>query len=129
METKKMLKVADVRKRMDAHYRGEISYSKAVELLNEDAKKALNIANVTPRFPEKQLHLKHGARIFNIRGHKGFRDTGKPTILINCIEYWEADDPDFGEPEEHNAVFYPTVEEIEQIIEALHEAKAFLNEC
>jgi len=47
MEIKKLLRVADVRKRMDAHYRGEISYSKAVELLNEDANKALNIARVS----------------------------------------------------------------------------------
>jgi len=129
MKVKKLIRVADVRKRMDAHYRDEISYSKAVELLNEDANKALNIANVSTRFPEKQFHLKRGSRIFNIRGHKGFRDTGKPTILINCIEHWEADDPDFGEPEEENAVFYPTVEDIDQIIEALHEAKAFLNGC
>jgi len=50
METKKLLKVANVRKRMDAFFRGEISYTKAVELLNEDANKALNIASVGKRF-------------------------------------------------------------------------------
>lgn len=30
-----------MREHMDAHYRGEISYSKAVELINEDANKQL----------------------------------------------------------------------------------------
>ena len=50
METKKLLKVENVRKRMDAFFRGEISYTKAVELLNEDANKALNIASVGNRF-------------------------------------------------------------------------------
>lgn len=53
MENKKLLRVADVRKRMDAHYRDEISYSKAVELLNEDANKALNIAIVSHSKVEK----------------------------------------------------------------------------
>jgi len=42
MKPLKLLRVADVRERMDAHYRGEISYSRAVELLNEDANKALD---------------------------------------------------------------------------------------
>lgn len=47
MKNKKLLKVANVRERMDAHYRGEISYSRAVELLNEDANKALAIDNAS----------------------------------------------------------------------------------
>ena len=41
MKNIKLIRVADVRERMDAHYLGEISYSRAVELLNEDVNKAL----------------------------------------------------------------------------------------
>lgn len=57
MKNQKLLKVANVRKRMDAHYRGEISYSRAVELLNEDANKALAIAGVMPRFLKTKYTL------------------------------------------------------------------------
>jgi hypothetical protein len=38
---RKLIKQADVRERMDAFERGEISYSRAVELLNEDANRNL----------------------------------------------------------------------------------------
>lgn len=124
MKNQKLLKVANVRERMDAHYRGEISYSRAVELLNEDANKALAIGGVMPRFPDNQLHFKRGSRAFNLRGSNIAK---KPTVAISCIEHWEVDDPDFGDPEHDHATFYPTTEEIDEIIQALHEAKAFLN--
>jgi hypothetical protein len=37
----KLVKIASVREHMDAHYRDEISYSKAVDLINKDACKQL----------------------------------------------------------------------------------------
>ena len=126
MEVKKLLKVADVRKRMDAHYRDEISYSKAVELLNEDVNKALNIANVSHRsFPEKKLHLSqaNGSRILEIRGRK-IKDR---EVIINCTEHWEADDPNFGSDEHHDAAFFVKADNIDKIIETLEQAKVFLN--
>lgn len=42
MSDRKLLRVADVRKRMDAYHRGEISHGRAVELLNEDVNRALD---------------------------------------------------------------------------------------
>jgi hypothetical protein len=42
----KLVKIASVREYMDAHYRGEISYSKAVDLINKEANKQLRIADV-----------------------------------------------------------------------------------
>lgn len=50
MRNLKLVKVATVRKHMDAHFRGEISYTEAVNRINEDANQALNIANVRQRF-------------------------------------------------------------------------------
>lgn len=47
MKNLKLVKVANVRKHMDAHFRDEISYTEAVNRINEDANKALNIANVS----------------------------------------------------------------------------------
>jgi len=42
----KLVKIGSIRKHMDAHYRNEISYSKAVELINADANTQLiNIKN------------------------------------------------------------------------------------
>ena len=46
MRNLKLVKVANVRKHMDAHFRDEISYTEAVNRINEDANQALNIANV-----------------------------------------------------------------------------------
>ena len=57
MKNLKLLKVANVRERMDAHYRGEISYSRAVELLNEDANKALAIADVVRSSSDEPKNL------------------------------------------------------------------------
>jgi len=45
----KLVKIASVRENMDAYYRGEISYSKAVELINEDANKQLMLGGVEGR--------------------------------------------------------------------------------
>lgn len=42
----KLVKIESVREHMDAHYRGEISYSKAVDLINEDANKQLALYRV-----------------------------------------------------------------------------------
>ena len=42
----KLVKIASVREHMDAHYRGEISYSKAVDLINDDANKQLLLHSV-----------------------------------------------------------------------------------
>jgi hypothetical protein len=39
----KLVKLASVREHIDAHYRGEISYQKAVDLINEDANKQLKL--------------------------------------------------------------------------------------
>ena len=36
---------------MDAHFRGEISYTEAVNRINEDANKALNIPDVVKSLP------------------------------------------------------------------------------
>ena len=45
----KLVKIASIREHMDAHYRGEISYSKAVDLINEDVNKELRIGGVSHR--------------------------------------------------------------------------------
>ena len=45
----KLVKIASVREHMDAHYRDEISYSKAVDLINEDANKQLLICGVSSK--------------------------------------------------------------------------------
>ncbi len=39
----KLVKIASVEQHMDAHYRGEISYLKAVDLINSDANKNLKL--------------------------------------------------------------------------------------
>ena len=77
-----------------------------------------------PRFPSKQLHLNSGSRMLNVRGRIM---CGKPEIIINCMEYWEPTDEDYGEAEENNAAYFPTISELDDIIEALEEAKVFLN--
>ena len=43
----KLVKIASVREHLDAHYRGEITYSKAVDLINEDANKQLRLGVVS----------------------------------------------------------------------------------
>lgn len=43
----KLVKIASVREHMDSHYRGEISYSKAIDLINKDANKQLELCNIT----------------------------------------------------------------------------------
>lgn len=86
--------------------------------------KLLNLHVVKPRFPKEQLHLKRGSRILNIRGR---HIVNKPEILINCMEYWEPTDEDYGSAEENDATYFPTANEIDEIIKALTEAKAFLN--
>ena len=45
----KLVKLASVREHMDAHYRDEISYQKAVDLINEDANKQLKLYDVVGR--------------------------------------------------------------------------------
>ena len=51
MENLKLVKVANVRKHMDAHFRNEISYTEAVNRINEDANKALNTPAVVNPLP------------------------------------------------------------------------------
>ena len=53
MKNLKLVKVASVRKHMDAHFKGEISYTEAVNRINEDANKALNMLDVV--VPSEQL--------------------------------------------------------------------------
>ena len=53
MKNLKLVKVASVRKHIDAHFRGEISYTEAVNRINEDANKALNMPDVA--VPNEQL--------------------------------------------------------------------------
>ena len=85
------------------------------------------IADVSTRFfPDNQLHLKKGRRILIIRGRSILKH---PEVIINCMELWEADDPDFGSPEHHDAAYFVNEQEIDQIIEVLEEAKRFLNGC
>ena len=57
-EKRKLLKIGNVRERMDAHYRGEISYSRAVELLNEDANKALHTGDNSDSLPPFEESIK-----------------------------------------------------------------------
>lgn len=51
----KLVKIASVREHMDAHYRGDISYTKAVDLINEDANKQLMLGAVVKSFTAEQL--------------------------------------------------------------------------
>ena len=51
MENLKLVKVANVRRHMDAHFRGKISYTEAVNRINEDANKALNTSAVVNPLP------------------------------------------------------------------------------
>jgi hypothetical protein len=76
MEIKKLLRVADVRKRMNAYYREEISYTRAVELLNEDANKALNTASTEPSRLQK--------RIENYREHQEPKRHPKALPQVKC---------------------------------------------
>lgn len=48
----KLVKIASVREHLDAHYRGEITYSKAVDLINEDANKQLRLYGVVKSLPQ-----------------------------------------------------------------------------
>ena len=85
------------------------------------------IADVGTRFfPDNQLHLKKGSQILNIRARHILKH---PEVIINCMEYWEADDPNFGSPEYYDAAYFVNEQEIDQIIEALKDAKRFLNGC
>ena len=76
---------------------------------------------------KEQLHLTKGSRILNIRGHLDYI-TKKPKVLINCIEdYADTIDLDGSWVEEpEDATYYPTIEEIDLIIEKLKEAKEFM---
>ena len=47
---KKLIRTADLRKALDSYNRAEISYSRMVEMLNEDANKALNLPVVSKSF-------------------------------------------------------------------------------
>lgn len=55
----KLVKIASVREHMDSHYRGKISYSKAVDLINKDANKQLELCNVV----EQSEQLSHKAKV------------------------------------------------------------------
>lgn len=46
MKDLKLVNIAMVRQHMDSHFRGEISYSKAVELINRDANEHLRKINI-----------------------------------------------------------------------------------
>lgn len=86
----------------------------------------LPIHNVSHRsFPDKKLHLSqaNGSRVLEIRG----RTMKDREVIINCTEHWEADDPNFGSSEHHDAAFFVYPDDIDRIIETLEEAKVFLN--
>lgn len=76
---------------------------------------------------KEQLHLKRGFRTLNIRGHLDYM-TKKPTVLITCMEDCADTIGLDGEwVEEHeDATYYPTIDELDLIIEKLKEAKEFL---
>lgn len=126
----KIFKVADIRKLEQQVSKGEISYSRMVEIMNEMSNIAeckvekLPITVVMPRLLMKeQLHLKNGARILNVRGGKHLE---KPYVIINVIEHWEPDD-EFSSPEHDDAAYYLEANEIDMLIEKLREGKQFLN--
>ena len=75
MKNLKLVKVANLRKHMDAHFRDEISYTEAVNRINEDANKALNIANVSNQ------------RELLCAFFKYFRDNGEANIGMTIEEF------------------------------------------
>ena len=75
----------------------------------------------------KKLHLIGHNRTLTI---KGFELNKIPYVTLNCYEYWESDDPDFGEGEQDNATFYLSIDNTDKLIEKLNEAKKYLqNSC
>jgi len=79
MKPLKLLKVADVRERMDAHYRGDISYSRAVELLNEDANKALDKTDIRDNSllaKARQMRLEQQLKIDSCAEHHNQYEIG-----------------------------------------------------
>ena len=72
----KLVKIASVREHMDSYYRGEISYSKAVDLINDDANKQLALCNVIGRSEQlcenldKNLNCKNMCLTHCIDGNK-----------------------------------------------------------
>lgn len=86
----------------------------------------LPIHNVSHRsFPKNKLHLRqaNGSRILEIRG----RIIKDREVVINCTEHWEAEDPNYGSDERHDAAYFVNIEDIDKIITTLEEAKIFLN--
>ena len=58
MDILKLVKTASVREHMDAHYRYEISYSKAVDLINEDANRQMNFLNISNIVKQRERIVK-----------------------------------------------------------------------
>ena len=76
----------------------------------------------------ESLNLKRGFRTIRITSRLDYV-TKKPTVLITCeTDCAETIDLDGEWVEEHeSATYYPTVEELDLIIEKLKEAKEFLS--
>ena len=53
-------------------------------------------------------------------------NSNKNYVTISVSEYWESDDPDFGEDEHNYAAFYLQPDDIDEIIKNLNKAKEFL---
>lgn len=70
----------------------------------------------------KPLNLKQENRSLSIR----LRSLPKKEVILNCHNFWESDDPDFGEDETDDASYYLSIEDIDKLISKLKEAKEFL---
>ena len=108
----------------DAKIVGGALWRGMVDMLKEYTELVKESANVIPRYPDGGLFLKNGSRQVKMPGSY---IAEKPVFTISCIEYWEAEDPDFGSPEEDHATYYPNLDEINEMIKALEEARYFIN--
>lgn len=89
---KKLLKVADLRKRLDAYHRDEISYSMAVHLLNQDINKRLGKDWISVKERPLVINGDHywqctedGSKEF--MAAVPYSDTNKPGQLLWWIRY------------------------------------------
>lgn len=75
----------------------------------------------------ESLNLKRGFRTLRITSRPDYL-TKKPTVLITCeTDCAETIDLDGEWVEEHeSATYYPTIDELDLIIEKLKDAKAFM---
>ena len=129
----KIFKVADIRKLEQQVAKGDISYSRMVEIMNEMANSAeskvekLPIPVVMPRSIPENLIIKGGVHTLRIDVYENYR--GTPTCRITCIDDNSCTQDLDGEwiDEIEEGTYYLNTDNIDIVINKLQEVEKYLN--